>query len=94
MLTFALIVVCLLVVIAAVGGPLHRAASGQGPGGDGPGVDPELEELEADRAAKLQEIREAELDWRTGKLTDADYGAIDAQLRGEAAAILRRIDSL
>ncbi len=34
-------------------------------------------ELEAARDAKYREIRDAELDLRTGKLSDEDYGAID-----------------
>ncbi len=37
----------------------------------------ELGELEAAREAKYREIRDAELDHRTGKLSDADYEAID-----------------
>ena len=50
------------------------------------------EELEAAKEAKYREIRDAELDRRTGKLDDADWKAIDRQLRAEAVAILREID--
>jgi hypothetical protein len=49
-------------------------------------------ELEAARDAKYREIREAELDYRTGKLSEADYRAIDGDLRAEAIEILRRLD--
>jgi hypothetical protein len=49
-------------------------------------------ELEAARDAKYAEIRDAELDLRTGKLSDADYEAIDGALRSEAVDILHRLD--
>ena len=49
----------------------------------------EREELEAAKEAKYREIRDAELDWRTGKLSDADYRALDRRLRAEAVEILR-----
>jgi len=50
-------------------------------------------ELEAAREAKYHEIRDAELDYRTGKLSSADYGAIDDQLRAEALAILDELEA-
>jgi hypothetical protein len=49
-------------------------------------------ELEAAREAKYAEIREAELDFRTGKLSEEDWRAIDRALRAEAIGILRRLD--
>jgi hypothetical protein len=49
--------------------------------------------LEAARDAKYREIRDAELDLRTGKLSDDDYRAIDTTLRAEALEILRRLDA-
>jgi hypothetical protein len=52
----------------------------------------QLAELEAAREAKYREIRDAELDHRTGKLSDADYEAIDSALRTEAIEILRALD--
>lgn len=54
----------------------------------------ELRELEAARDAKLRELRDAELDHRTGKLSDEDYQALDATLRAEAIEILRSLDQL
>ena len=51
-------------------------------------------ELEAARDAKYREIRDAELDHRTGKLSDADWRAQDRALRAEAIEILRRLDEL
>jgi len=52
----------------------------------------EREDLEAAREAKYREIRDAELDYRTGKLSREDYEAIDSDLRSEAIAILDRIE--
>jgi hypothetical protein len=54
----------------------------------------ERAELEASRDAKYREIRDAELDFRTGKLSEADWRAIDRSLRAEAVAILRALDDL
>ena len=34
------------------------------------------------------------MDFRTGKLSEADYKAIDRQLRAEAVELLRRLDAL
>ncbi|HWH43989.1 MAG TPA: hypothetical protein VNT32_04615 [Thermoleophilaceae bacterium] len=51
-------------------------------------------ELEAAKEAKYREIRDAELDRRTGKLAEADWRRIDRELRAEAVEILRRIDEL
>lgn len=58
-------------------------------------ADPEpdqVAELEAARDAKYREIRDAELDRRTGKLSEQDYQAVDRVLRGEAIEILRALD--
>jgi hypothetical protein len=39
-------------------------------------------------------MRDAELAFRTGKLSEADWRAIDRALRAEAVAILRALDDL
>ena len=52
----------------------------------------QVAELEAARDAKYREIRDAELDLRTGKLSEEDYGAIDRTLRSEAIEIMRALD--
>lgn len=54
----------------------------------------QLEELEAAKEAKYREIRDAELDHQMGKLSDADFKAVDRDLRGEAIEILRRLDKI
>jgi len=51
-------------------------------------------ELEAARDAKYREIRDAELDHRTGKLSQADWRVADRALRQEAVAILHDLDGL
>lgn len=51
-------------------------------------------DLEAARDAKYAEIRDAELDYRTGKLSEGDWRAMDRQLRAEAVEILHRLDDL
>jgi catalase (peroxidase I) len=54
----------------------------------------QLEDLEAAKEARYREIREAEMDYRTGKLSEEDHKAIDRQLRAEAVELLRRLDAL
>jgi hypothetical protein len=54
----------------------------------------ERADLEAAREAKYREIRDAELDHRTGKLSAADWRALDRTLRAEAVEILQRLDRL
>lgn len=51
-------------------------------------------DLEAARDAKYRELRDAELDHQTGKLSDEDYEAIDSTLRSEAIEVLHRLDEL
>jgi hypothetical protein len=50
--------------------------------------------LEAAREAKYRELRDSELDHRTGKLSTADYEAIRQALRAEALEILNRIEAI
>jgi hypothetical protein len=102
-----LILVLAGVVLAFVSAPLRRArAHGDGEsssaphdaqhswGGEREDQERDREELEAEREAKYREIRDTELDYRTGKLSEEDYQAIDADLRAEAIAILDRLERL
>ena len=82
------VVVVLFVVVLIISAPLRRARSTDA---DSTG---ELAELEAAREAKYREIRDAELDHQTGKLSDADYEALDSVLRAEAVVILRQLDDV
>ena len=54
----------------------------------------EITDLRTAKEAKYLEIREAEMDYRTGKLSEADWRIIDRQLRAEAIELLRRLDAL
>ncbi len=84
-----LVIVALALVVWVVGAPLRR-----GPQAVEDAEVAEREQLEAARDAKYREIRELELDHRTGKLSDEDFRALDRQLRAEAVEILRRLDAL
>jgi hypothetical protein len=50
-------------------------------------------DLEQAKEVKYREIRDAEMDYRTGKLSEPDWRAIDRELRAEAMEILRSLDS-
>jgi hypothetical protein len=85
----ALVVILVAVVVALISAPLRRRDVSHVPR-------PSLrrEELEAAREAKYRELRDLELDYRTGKLSDEDYHSIDRTLRGDAVVILRQLDEL
>jgi len=50
--------------------------------------------LDAAKEAKYREIRDAEMDFRTGKLSDADWRVTDRALRAEAVELLRQLDDV
>jgi hypothetical protein len=83
-----IVIVLLGVVVWLVSGPLRSA----------PAVEEaeatRREDLEAAKEAKYREIRDAELDYRTGKLSEEDWRVLDRELRGEAMDLLRRLDEL
>jgi type II secretory pathway pseudopilin PulG len=86
---FLLIVAVVGGAILAVAGPLRGSARAQDER-----LEAERAELDALREAKYQEIRDAELDFRTGKLSETDWKALDRTLRAEAVEILKRLDQL
>ena len=57
-------------------------------------LEAERAELDALKEAKYREIRDAELDYRTGKLSEADWKSLDRMLRAEAIEILKRLDQI
>jgi hypothetical protein len=85
-MNFVIVLAVLAVVVLFVSAPLRHTGNVES------GTSGRLAELEAAREAKYREIRDAELDHRTGKLSDADYQALDGSLRGEAIEILHAID--
>ena len=85
---FIVILVVLALVVLFVSAPLRKRSS------DDATESAERAELEAAREAKYREIRDAELDYRTGKLSEADWRGLDRGLRAEAVEILRRLDEL
>ncbi len=90
---YLVIFAILLALVAFVSAPVRRALVVRSDETDSDRVHAtDLAELEAAREAKLRELRDAELDYRTGKLSDADYEELDQALRGEAIEILHRID--
>jgi len=85
-----LVVVVVVLVVLVVSAPLRRGRAERGEAAESSARD----ELEAARDAKYREIRDAELDHRTGKLSEDDWRALDRTLRAEAVEILRRLDEL
>jgi hypothetical protein len=77
----------LAVVIALISAPLLRVRRVE------PSESASLAELRVAREAKYRELRDLELDFRTGKLSRADYDATSAALQGEAVEILNRIEA-
>jgi flagellar biosynthesis/type III secretory pathway M-ring protein FliF/YscJ len=83
---FVLVLAVLALIVVIVGAPLRRRGTRERE------ESAEHAELVAARDAKYQEIRDAELDHRTGKLSDGDWREQDRALRREAVEILRRLD--
>jgi flagellar biosynthesis/type III secretory pathway M-ring protein FliF/YscJ len=82
------IVLVLTAVVALVTAPLR---AGRGERERGESAD-RIAELEARKEAKYREIRDAEMDLRTGKLSEDDHRALDRQLRAEAIEVLHALD--
>jgi hypothetical protein len=89
MLAALAIVVVVAVVVWAVSAPLRR-----GPAIEETADEAAITQLHAEKETKYREIRDAEMDHRTGKLDEADWRVVDRQLRAEAVTILREIDRL
>jgi hypothetical protein len=86
LLAVILVFVLLAVVVFVVSAPLRVARRPPVP------ESAQRAELEVAREAKYREIRDAELDYRTGKLSQEDYEAVDGTLRAEALEILKRLE--
>jgi hypothetical protein len=92
---YVIVLLILFAVVFVITGPLRRGSEADEHnelGSERLGSSPQVLELEAERDAKYREIRDAELDHQTGKLSDEDYQAVDGTLRAEAIEVLRRLD--
>jgi hypothetical protein len=85
-----IVIAVLTLVVLLVSAPLRGGASARAEERD----EVLRADLEAAREAKYREIRDAELDYRTGKLDEADWKRLDRELRAEAIDILRRLDEV
>ena len=88
---YALAAVLIVALAWFVTAPLRRGPAEAGP--EPSDEDPVIADLEARKEAKYREIRDAELDREQGKLSQADWARIDAELRREAIEILKRLDA-
>ena len=84
---FALILFVVAGAVLLVTGPLRESSRAHDES-----LEAELAELEAAKEAKYREIRDAELDYKTGKLSDHDWRTLDRTLRAEAVEVLKRLD--
>lgn len=91
MLAFVLVMVAAALVVLVLSSPFRRPAATEALREDVE-TTTNVAALEAAKEAKYREIRDAELDHRTGKLSDEDFHAIDNALRAEAISILRALD--
>ncbi len=88
-MAYVIVLVVLAVAVFVISAPLRAAREPR----DSDSRASKVAELEAAREAKYREIRDAELDLRTGKLSHEDYEAIDRGLRGEAIEIMHALDA-
>jgi hypothetical protein len=88
LLVAILALLLIVAVIAVISAPLRGPRRGEEVQA------PERSALEAARDAKYREIRDAELDYRTGKLSGEDYELLACALRAEAVEILDRLAAL
>ncbi len=89
-MSWVVVALVLLAVVWLVTAPLRPGATARAAGAEAS----ERDELEALKAAKYAEIRDAELDYRMGKLSEEDWRVLDRSLRAEAVTILNRLDAL
>jgi hypothetical protein len=85
-----LVLAVVAVAVVLIAAPLRRRPAG----GGHPSRTADRDDLESAKEAKLREIRDAELDHRTGKLSRDDWRALDSSLRAEAVELTRRLDEL
>ena len=87
-LALVLFVVLAIFVVA----PMYTRSAAEADGAAGESA--ERADLEARKESLYRQIRDAELDREQGKLSQADWARVDADLRRDAIAVLKAIDSL
>jgi flagellar biosynthesis/type III secretory pathway M-ring protein FliF/YscJ len=88
-MAYVIVLAVLAVAVFVISAPLRAQRARRDPEAEAAA---RLDELEAARDAKYEEIRDAEMDHATGKLSEGDYRAIDTTLRAEAVEILHALD--
>jgi cytochrome c-type biogenesis protein CcmI len=91
-MAIALALVLFVVLAIFVLAPMYRRSAAEADGAAGESA--ERADLEARKESLYRQIRDAELDREQGKLSQADWARIDAELRRDAIAVLKAIDSL
>jgi hypothetical protein len=90
---FLIVLLVLAALAVFVTGPLRRQRNSGVADPEGAlTAERDVQDLEAARDAKYREIRDAELDHGTGKLSDADWRDLDRTLRAEAIEVLKALD--
>ena len=84
------IILLLLIVVTAVGWPMLTQATARADDHEAG----QIEDLLARRNSIYAQIRELEMDKRTGKLEAGEFREQDRRLRAEAIEILRELDAL
>lgn len=79
-------------VLWLVLGPLVTGSTA--PLSDGPDRQQELRELQTLRDVAYETLRDIELDYHAGKISEADYGELNDRYKAEALSLLRRIDAV
>ncbi|MBI3990205.1 MAG: tetratricopeptide repeat protein [candidate division NC10 bacterium] len=87
---YLLIAILILIALALITLPFWRKATSVPP----PPPQGEAEELLLQKATLYQSLRELELDYQMGKLSDEDYQALRQDYEAEAATVLARLDAL
>ncbi|MSX02587.1 MAG: hypothetical protein F2813_05435 [Actinobacteria bacterium] len=85
-----IVIAILLVVVWFVGQPLRSSVADEADRRD----EGRIADLRAARDAKYRQIRDLEMDQRTGKLSDEEWRGLDRELRAEAVELLNELDQL
>ncbi len=89
-MTYALVAVLSLALVAFVAWPLLRPRAPSGPDQ----ASEALAQAEEDLALSLDAIREIDMDHRAHNLSDEDFGVLDREERARAVDLMRRRDAI